>query len=178
MPFRRTPVRSRTGRIGQRPRRRVDTARFNTRVTLVANTPNITRPLSQWIADIGLAAGGQFPGMTIAGIRYRLSANAGATAITTAEVCWGFGVFNEMTTTAADFSPVSKQHLDWMEYGRGDFTLPVNTNVQLLGNGDEGFRTVRSKRKILEVEDDLQFVIQSDAAPSFTLSASVAVMLP
>ena len=88
-------------------------------------------------------------------------------------------VENEMVTTVADFDPKIRQHLSWMEYGRGIFNLiGVGAPVQLLGNGDDGFRTTRARRKIPEIEDDLMFVVSSDIAVSLIVDTSTTVLLP
>ena len=174
MPSRFTRTRTRTPvRIGT-ARRRVDTARMFNSAALIAATPATFKPMGAWQADLGMA--GNLPGLTIAGIRYRLS--IASTVAQTNNVAWGFIVAERMITTAADFGPKAHEHLDWMEYGRGVFSTPALTDVQLLGGGDDGFRTVRSKRKLREIEDELVFVIESAQAITFNLSTSVAVMLP
>ena len=141
-----------------------------------AGAPLILRPLSTWESDLGLVAGGKLPGLTVGPLRYRLAASAAAAA---ADICWGFIVENEMVTTVADFDPKIRQHLSWMEYGRGVFNLiGVGAPVQLLGNGDDGFRTTRARRKIPEIEDDLMFVVSSDIAVSLIVDTSTTVLLP
>ena len=155
--------------------RRVDTARLGISQTPGAGVVFIAFPLNPWELDVGLAAGGHLPGLTVGGIRYRLNwDNPGAAAVT---VTWGFIVTNEMITTAADFSPATKEHLDWMEWGQD--TVPAGAVVyRTVGMGDDGFRTTRSRRKIKEVEDTLVFAAVCATAYSVRLFSSTAVMLP
>jgi hypothetical protein len=141
--------------------------------------PLISLPLASWTTDAGLL---HHPaGCTVVGIRYRLAVcNPAAPAVPFADFAWGFLV-GDNPTTAADLDPSSHEHLDWLEWGRAVVSLPANSVfVDLVGKGDDGFRTVRSKRKMEEIEDDLMFVIKaSTAGPfQFTMVSSVALMLP
>jgi len=117
----------------------------------------------------------------VVGIRYDLQvANVAVGAVAFAEFVWGFIVgFNP--TTPGDVDPLLLQHRSWMEWGRKTVSLGAN-NVftPLVGGGDEGFRTVRSKRRMNEVEDDLLFVIKATTAGPFqyTMISTVALMLP
>jgi hypothetical protein len=152
-------------------------ARANLGATLPANGVVTAGPLDVWSQDIGLAAGGRLPGLTVGPLMYRLSVRADA-ATQDAIITWGFIVTNEMITTAADFSPATKEHLDWMEWGQAQVTLGANTLLQLVGGGDNGFRRTATKRRVKEVEDQLVFAIISNFAGFFHLNVSTAVMLP
>jgi hypothetical protein len=116
------------------------------------------------------------PGLTVGGIRYRLSISTASAQTTT--LTWGWLVGNEMITTAQDFSPVTQQHMDWMEYGRGVFTTVPTTELQIVGGGDDGFRTTRSRRLIKEIEDKLIFAAEASQACTLNMNCSVAVALP
>ena len=150
--------------------------------TLAANVVDVFSPLQDWVADVGLATGGHVPGITVGGIRYRLSVdNTLGTGGNQFFVFWGFIVTNEMITTAADFSPSAKQHLDWMEWGAGSVGAALAAAQPLAGGpggGDDGFRTTRARRRVKEVEDDLVFAIVASTGITYRLVTSVAVMLP
>lgn len=158
-------------------RRKVETARASIQIINTGGSVNVARVLDTWFQDMGLSAAGGLPGLTVGGLRYRLTL-FNASAINTLGLTWGFIVVPEMITSAADFSPAAKQHLDWMEYGRGSFTVPANTQTPVVGNGDEGFRTTRSKRVVREIEDALFFVVESTSTVTVTCDVSCAVFLP
>jgi len=166
--------RARTTRTVQR--RRVDTARAGFTQVLAAGT-TIFRPLDAWSLDIGLAAGMRLPGLTVGGLRYRMTfENSGAAVVT---VVWGFGVFDKQITTPADFDPSVRQHLDWMEWGEAFIPITgVNQLFELGGGGDDGFRTTRTMRKLKEVEDDLILAVETPAAVTLRCSISTTVRLP
>ena len=160
----------------QRARRRVDTARFHNALAAGAASVNSVRLLSIWTGDVGLAAGGRLPGLTCGPVKYRLSVQAAAAIV--GDFCWGIIVENELVTTSTDFDPKVKEHLSWMEYGRMTAQLPANVPVQLVGGGDDGFRTVRARRRIPEVEHDLFLVLSTDVAVTWNVDTSTTVMLP
>jgi len=118
------------------------------------------------------------PGLTVGPLKYSLSIDAAAAARVT--VSWGFGVFNEMITTAADFDPGAREHLDWMEWGSRAQVAPAAPAVSFLagGLGDDGVRQTRTKRVIKEVEDTFVFAITSSGAINYRLFLSAVVMLP
>jgi hypothetical protein len=119
------------------------------------------------------------PGVTVGGIRYRLAVEFASAPPAGVRVSWGFIVSPEMVTTAADFSPGVHQHLDWMEYGTAVVRPAANVITPLVGyNGDDGFRTTRSRRLLREIEDELTFAIVSPNAVTYHLDSSIAVMLP
>ena len=179
MPLWRTRRQSPTVRTSRRPRRRVDVARFSRSATVAVGVVDIAFPLTNWESDVGLAAGGHLPGITVGGVRYRLSVdNTGGTAGNVFQVAWGFIVANEMITTAADFSPLLKEHMDWMEWGLGWVTAATVGSQFLVGQGDDSFRTTRTRRLRREVEDDLVFAIAGSSPFTYRLVSSTAVMLP
>ena len=179
MPLWRTRRASRTVQTSRRPRRRVDVARFSRSATVAVGVVDLAFPLVNWEGDIGLAAGGHLPGVTVGGIRYRLSVdNTGGTAGNVFQVAWGFIVANEMITTAADFSPLLKEHMDWMEWGLGWVAVATVAPQHLVGQGDDSFRMTRTRRLRREVEDDLVFAIAGSSPFTYRLVSSTAVMLP
>ena len=113
------------------------------------------------------------------GIKYRLWITNDAAPLN-GEVGWGFIVARNPTTTS-DLDPIVHEHLSWMEWSRTPFVAPAaNTFVPLVGGGDDGFRTVRSRRKLNEIEDDLLFCIVATTASTFIyeMISTVAIMLP
>jgi len=165
--FRRTPQ-----------RRRVDIARIFNTFTLAAGVAQNVDLLSVWTADIGLTAGNRLPGLTVGPLMYRMDAQAGSAVGT--RISWGIGVFNDMITTAGDFSPQAREHLDWMEWGSGFFAVPAAPAgaLQIVGNGDDGFRRTRTKRKIKEVEDSLVLSVISVNSITLDVCVSTVVTLP
>jgi hypothetical protein len=134
--------------------------------------------LTSWIADAGLLT---VPaGITIVGIKYRLAVGNVTTAANNVSIVWGIQVVGT-DTDPDDLNPRIEEHQNWMEWGRfiGDF--PVGVWRYPNGNGDDGFRTVRSMRKISGIEQKLVFVINASSAVaglSFDVGASIAMKLP
>jgi hypothetical protein len=120
------------------------------------------------------------PGITIMGIRYTLEVGSGV-AITLGYT-WGILVTDSGVASSV-INPSSKEHLDFMEWGQKTVGLSAATPgsvAQLVGNGDDGFRTVRSRRRLNEMFDNLAFVIVSDSATatSYNVGISVHFALP
>jgi len=117
------------------------------------------------------------------GIRYRLevfysTAQAAPGAIFT----WGFQVAAQ-DVEAVDIDPSVTLHQDWMEWGSdAGLVVPAGSRVVLVGGGDDGFRTVRSRRKIGQIQETLFFscnsTVPSGGTWGFAMVASVALALP
>jgi len=168
-------------RAAPRARRRVELARsaFNSTGN-VAGAVTFREPLAPWNTDIGLV--GNLPGMTIMGIRYRLEVFYSIAQTSPAIFTWGFQV-TDQDVEAIDIDPSVTLHQDWMEWGSdAGLIVPANTRTVLVGGGNDGFRTVRSRRKIGQIQNTLFFVCNS-TVPSggtwgFGMVASVALALP
>jgi hypothetical protein len=175
---RRTPVRS----GGARQRRRVELARSSFNASgLAAGNAQIREVLAPWNTDLGLV--GNLPGMTVMGIRYRFSVSySAAQAAPGAIVTWGFQV-TDQSVDNVDIDPSIFLHQDWMEWGNdAGLIVPAGARTVLLGNGDDGFRTVRSRRKLGQIQETLFFAVNS-TVPSggtwgFAMTSSVALALP
>jgi len=120
-------------------------------------------------------------GSTVVGIRYRLQVGESSAAITNTDVTWGFIVAGRLVDPD-DLDPQTSEHLDWMEWGTASTgPLGVGGVIALNGFGDDGFRTVRSMRKIAAVEENLRFVIVASTSPAamlYRLGCSVVLKLP
>ena len=135
--------------------------------------------LTSYKAKVGLLS--PPPGITVVAIRYRLSITAGA-AVTGQglSVTWGFIVAPD-TSDSDDINPAADPHLDWMEYGRIETALPAGQAFYPVGLGDDGFRTVRSMRKMDEPGSQLWSVVVASAAATtwgYHLTASTVFKLP
>jgi hypothetical protein len=134
--------------------------------------------LSDWEGDAGLLSGAP-AGSTIMGLRYHLSC-AHTTTANSVVVHWGAIVVPE-ATGAAQVDPVVYRHLDWMDFGIQARSFPANTMQELVGRGDMGFRTVRSRRRLQNVEDRLYFVLKFGSgwtSGEYNLGISVPIALP
>jgi len=174
----RSPRRTSRFRASDAPR--VDIARQYVSLTLAAGVPQVTPLLEAWSTDIGLSSalsGGRLPGLTVGPLMYRLDVNAAAAVVS--RITWGMGVFNELMTTASDFSPSIREHLDWMEWGSGVYGVPATPAVlQIVGGGDDGFRRTGTRRRIKEVEDNLVFAVVSANSVTLDIIVSTVVRLP
>ena len=143
----------------------------------LVNVPQNTDMFGNYNSELGILK--HPPGITIVSIRYRLDVFAAAALFV--GYTWGFIVADD-DLPATGMDPLTDRHLDWMEWGAasvlvGPSPLPSSS---LVGGGDDGFRTVRSQRKMKEMRDALFFVIRSDSATTttFALQASVHFKLP
>ena len=137
-------------------------------------------PFSEYETDAGIVQ--MIPGITIVGIKYKLVfMNTLAQAVPGATFAWGFLV-GPNTLDAADLDPNVNKHLDWMEWGMlqvqrgaGDVLIP-------LGNADDGFRSVRSMRKMGELDTALFSAVSAQLPGggtwSYSMISSVAFKLP
>src|SRR6266545_2063095 len=176
MPTRYARGRSRAP-IRRAPRRVVDVARFDFAASTLVNATQSSDVFSDYNASMGILV--HPPGITIVGIRYSLTVFS-ATAIFVGYT-WGF-IVTDQGIAAAQLDPDTNRHLDFMEWGFKTVLVgpsPLPTPV-LVGNGDDGFRTVRSMRKLHEQRNNLAFMIRSDSATAttFAVSGSVHFKLP
>jgi len=112
------------------------------------------------------------------GIRYTLACN-NTVQVAEQGLTWGIIVV-PTGIGAANVNPNTQQHLDWMEWGKRKFTQPAASVVNVVGLGDDGFRTVRSRRKLAALEEDLLFVLLFDAGAStnsYFIQASVVLAM-
>jgi hypothetical protein len=119
------------------------------------------------------------PGVTVAGCRYRL-ALGGATTAGQLKVTYGILVAPG-NLPSTNQNPETQKHLDWMEWGTYQANYAVGEWKQVNGNGDDGFRTVRSKRKFDGLNTQMSFCLIADvnlAGFSYHLGASVPFLLP
>ncbi len=169
------------GRVVRRggPRRKVELARSSQGQSGLGVSPLLSDLLADWLADAGLLR--IPPGVTIGGMKYRLTVGGATAAITTPlTVTWGIGVFPD-TIDDVDLDPNTSRHIDWLEWGSFSSTFLAAESKQLNGNGDDGFRTVRSKRRVDGIEQQLLLSIKASSAPaglSFNVMSSTALLLP
>jgi hypothetical protein len=131
-----------------------------------------------WRADTGTLNAP--PGITVVGIRYRLAVGGATGAANSQRITYGFQV-GSTELDAADMSPNDDLHQDWMEWGSFNSSYAANEWKQVVGAGDEGFRHVKSMRKLNAIQETLWFGIVASAAPAnfgYTLAASVVFKLP
>ena len=160
------------------PRRQVEIARLsfgNTALGVSTLTQNL---LGDWSSDAGLV--NNPAGITVAGIKYRLFLGGATVAVTSIRVTWGIQV-NSVDIEGDDINPDTRQHLDWMEWGVFQGGFAANEWKAVHGNGDEGFRSVRSKRKVNGLEQNLLLCINASSSPTnfgFHIAASTALLMP
>ena len=161
-------------------RRKIDIARKGTVGQAIANnTVALSFPLSAYEAALGIA--NPPAGCTIMAIRYRLFVST-SLAVTgpLATMWWGF-IVAPSSSSSTQLNPSTDPHLDWMEWGRAAPSLAANSTFEPVGRGDQGYRHVRSRRKISGPTEDLFFAIIVNAAGgptySYDLSSSVVLAL-
>ena len=177
----RTNVRRRSVGFARRGgRRKADVARRTFQTSTLGLTAQSDNVLGQYQTDAGLLA--HPPGITIVGIRYTLSFFLSTpAAIAPNTFYWGF-IVTDGGTPASVIDPAANEHLDWMEYGNK--TLASGQGAQsilsMVGNGDDGFRTVRSRRRLNELSDILAFAVVAGSSGPFTcnMQCSVHFLLP
>jgi hypothetical protein len=164
------------------PRRVVDVARVrSTVVGASGGTPLILDCFATYKTKAGILT--IPPGITIIGIRYSLNLSFSAVNLNgAAGVDWGFIVAPD-TSDSDDLDPSLNTHLDWMEWGSSRHLSVVTAGggFSMVGNGDEGFRRVRSMRKIQEIGNQLFFMLTPTAAAGtvgYGLAASIHFKLP
>jgi hypothetical protein len=164
------------------PRRVVDVARVrSTVVGASGGTALILDTFATYKTKAGILT--IPPGITIVGIRYSLNISFTAVQLNGgAGVDWGFIVAPD-TSDADDLDPSLNTHLDWMEWGSSRHLSVVTAGggFSMVGNGDDGFRTVRSMRKISEIGLQLFFMITPTAVSGtfgYGLAASIHFKLP
>ena len=169
-------VTRRGGRIPPRtaPRRVVDVARGFVGSSTLGTTPLVSDVFSAYDTDAGIL--NHPAGITIVGIRYTLAVGLAAL---NSRLQWGFIVV-PAGIAASVIHPGTNQHADFMEWGSKAVTTTATAWENLVGNGDEGFRTVRSMRKLKEMQSNLAFVIVNDVAGpiSYECDFSVHFKLP
>ena len=145
-----------------RPRRRVDIARASASASGLANgAVQLVDVLATYDADLGVV---EFPpGATCVGLKYSLRVASASLATNLAtRFFWGFLV-GPRTLDAADLDPSLNPHLNWMEWGARYIGFSTaGADVPLVGAGDDGFRTVRSMRKLQELQETVWFAIVSN----------------
>ena len=174
-------VRRRGGVIRARGgRRKADVARRTFQTSTLGLTAQSDNVFSQYQTDAGLLA--HPPGITVVGIRYTLSFFLTTpAAISPNTFYWGF-IVTDGGTPASVIDPAANEHLDWMEYGNKTMASGQGAQSLLvpLGQGDDGFRTVRSRRRLNELSDILAFAVVAGSSGPFTVNmqCSVHFLLP
>jgi len=159
------------GRGLGRPRRRMEWAR--TFITSTAATVAGGALATNLLTDFETALGASLLGSTVLRIRGEIVSSPDTQADSLAT--FGFIVTNEDIAAAA-IEPVGDRYADWMGYGShryiaapaaASLTLPLRTHVD-----------VKSKRKLMALEDTLWFVFQPTVADQhYTAFFSVLLAL-
>jgi len=160
-----------------RRRRRIDIARGFSGQSGLGTTVIRVDLLADYKAVAGLLS--PPPGATVMGIKYSLQL-CGATAASTANnVAWGIQIVSD-EVDADDMNPGLNYQQDWLEWGAKMADYPVGVWKGANGNGDNGFRDARGRRKFNDVGEELQFAIVSSVSQtgfSFQLASSVVLAL-
>jgi len=162
-------------------RRRVEIARRRiSALGLSSGIQGVADLMADWQTDLGMLA--NLPGMTVLGVRYMLSIRAVTAAATSISVNWGLQV-GDATLDAIDVDPNVYLHQDWMLLMQTQQpNLALGDTLNLVGNGDQGYAVVKSKRKLQEIQDTLLFPYQVGFAGGGTLSLlgyfAIALALP
>ena len=171
----------RSTRVARPGRRRVEIARRNvSALGLTSGLQGVADLLADWQTDLGMLA--NLLGMTVLGIRYRLDVRAVTAAATSVAINWGFQV-GDQTLDAIDVDPNVYLHQDWMLLMQTRVpNIALGDTQTLVGNGDQGYAVVKSKRKLQEIQDTLLFPYQVGFAGGGSLSLlgyfAIALALP
>jgi hypothetical protein len=177
--------RRRPANVGRRPRRRVEFARRRIdSLGVTSGTAQLYDLLATFQTELGITS--MLPGTTIMGIRYQIWVSAETAAKAGVNLTWGF-ITGPDTLDLADVVPDvdASLHLDWMQlmYRSVEGGLSaVSEGKNLVGNGDEGYATVRSRRKLEGLNDTLWLSLVPVFSGSGTLAihvyTAVALALP